>query len=291
MATSVFHVQPIERKPFYHVFPGKSALTLAAPGCTFSCSYCQNFTISQFGRIEDAPWSAKPVSADDVIQKASETDSLIAFSYTEPILAAELCLDIASRVRDSGAGCVWKTNAFLTPAAAKTLAPALLAVNVDLKAATEAAHEKLTAAPLAPVLEALSIWKSLGVWIEISTPLIPGINDDEASLRVMARHIHALGPETPWHLLRFHPDYRLQHLDPTHPTKLRRAREIALEQGLYYVYVERALGEEGRATACFGCQTTLIKREIGALSENRILRGKCPQCSRTVEGVFEREAK
>lgn len=290
MASSVFHVQSIERKPLYHVRPGRRVLTVAAPGCTFSCSYCQNFSLSQYGRTKEAPWSAEPVSAGGLVEMAAREGADLAFSYTEPVLAAELTLEAAELGRAAGVACLWKTNGFVTKNAARLVAPALLAANVDLKAPTESAHEKLTRAPLSPVLEAMSIWKEAGVWLEISTPLIPGFNTDDDSLRKMARLVRALGPETPFHLLRFHPDHREQAAPPTHPTLLRRAANIAREEGLLYVYVERAMGEDGRNTVCPDCKAVVIRRDPWVLLENTLAAGKCRQCGGKIAGIFGEEA-
>ncbi|MDI3285129.1 AmmeMemoRadiSam system radical SAM enzyme [Polyangium sp. 15x6] len=286
-ATSVLHAQPIERKPLYHVHPGKTVLTVAAPGCTFACTYCQNFSVSQYGRTNEASWSARPVTARELVAACAEKDALLAFSYTEPILAAELTLDVADLRGDPRPSILWKTNGFVTTTAARLVAPALLAANVDLKTPADASHRKLTAAPLAPVLEALSIWKECGVWLEISTPLIPGLNTDDASLRALAALVFSFGAETPWHLVRFHPDYRLQDAPPTHPDLLRRAVRIARDVGLAHVYVERALGEEGHNTHCAGCGQAVIRRDVWVLAENALVHGKCPHCSQAIPGRWD----
>lgn len=265
-------------------------LTVAAPGCTFACTYCQNFPLSQHGRTDEAPWTARPITAQELVKACAERDALLAFSYTEPILAAELALDVAAQNPKPGPAIVWKTNGFLTEEAARLVAPALLAANVDLKTPDDDSHRRLTAAPLAPVRSALSIWKECGVWLEISTPLIPGLNTDDASLRALAAIVFSLGAETPWHLVRFHPDYRLQEAPPTHPDLLRRAADIAREVGLAHVYVERALGEEGRNTRCAGCGKTVIRRDVWALLENGLVHGKCPQCARGLPGRWSEVA-
>lgn len=285
-ATSVTHLQPIERKPLYHVRPGRRVLTLAAPGCTFACTYCQNFPLSQYGRSPAAPWSARPLDPESLVLEAARADADIAFSYAEPILAAELTLALASPARAAGLAILWKTNGFITTDAARRLAPALTAVNVDLKAATDAVHQSLTGAPLSPILAALAAFRDAGVWIEISTPLIPGTNADEPSIRAIARLVLALGPDTPWHLLRFHPDYRLVDALPTHPTLLQRAISIAREEGLRHIYVERALGEAGRSTTCHACGATLLRRGVWELLSNRLINGRCPDCAALLPGRF-----
>ncbi len=286
-ATAVLHAQPIERKPLHHVRPGKTVLTVAAPGCTFACTYCQNFPLSQHGRTAEAPWTARPITAPELVSACVEKGALLAFSYTEPILAAELTLEAAALRNEPFV--VWKTNGFTTPAAARLVAPALLAANVDLKTPSDDSHKRLTAAPLSPVLDVLTIWKECGLWLEISTPLIPGLNTDDASLRSLARLVFSLGAETPWHLVRFHPDYRLQETPPTHPDLLRRAVAIAREVGLAHVYVERALGEDGRNTRCAGCGATVVRRDVWALAESRLVHGHCHHCARKVPGRWDEE--
>lgn len=283
-ATSVVHVQPIERKPLYHFRPGSRVVTVAAPGCTFACTYCQNFRLSQLGRSAEAVWSARPLTPEELVTTAATERAAIAFSYAEPVLAAELTLASAVLARDAGIDIVWKTNGFVTVEAARRLAPCLSAVNVDLKAAGEAAHRRLTGAPLKPVLDALDTWLGEGVWVEVSTPLIPGVNADDGSIRALAQRVLACGPETPWHLLRFHPDYRLQDALPTHPELLARAAAIAADVGLRHVYVERALGQRARDTRCPSCSATLVRRHIWALAECRLVAGRCPECKAPVAG-------
>ena len=288
-ATSVRHIHPIERKPFYHFLPGTRVLTLAAPGCTFRCTYCQNYRISQFGRDRNAAWTATPLgdSIDDIIRAARAADAGIAFSYSEPILSSELTLTLAPRARRAGLPVVWKSNGFVTPEAAEELAGAIDAVNVDLKTVDDDAHRQLTGAPVHPVLAAIRTWAKRGVWIELSTPLIPGFNTSPESLRAMATTICSLtelGPDIPWHLVRFHPDYRLLHSPPTHPDLLRQARTIAADEGLRHVYIERALGECGRNTFCPKCNALVVRRAIWALKRQFLDTAACRQCKTPIPG-------
>jgi pyruvate formate lyase activating enzyme len=283
-ATSVWHLQPVERKPLYHFRPGRSALTLAAPGCTFRCDYCQNARISQFGQDEAVAWSALPVDPARVVAEARDRGALIALSYSEPVLSAELTLALRELARPAGVEIVWKSNGFISPAALAAVAPALAAVNVDLKSCDDAAHRRLTGAPVAPVLARLHAFARAGVWLEVSTPLIPGFNTDPSSLRRMAEAVLAVGPETPWHLLRFHPDYRHLAAPPTSPALLQQALELAREVGLRHVYVERALGEGGRNTHCPACGTEVVSRGIWALERVSLVRGACPACGEAVAG-------
>jgi pyruvate formate lyase activating enzyme len=283
-ASAVSHWHPIERKPFYHFRPGRRALTLAAQGCTFRCDYCQNSRISQYGRDDAAAWSGRPVDPADLVAQAQRQGALLALSYSEPSLAAELTLALWAEAQATGVEIVWKTNGFITPEALDRLAPALAAVNVDLKAVDDAAHRKLTGAPVAPVLDSLRGYADRGVWLEVSTPLIPGFNTDRAALYALAEAVCAVGRDTPWHLLRFHPDYRRLDAAPTSPELLAQACAIAREVGLRYVYVERALGEAGRNTYCPGCGGLAVSRLAGALDQLKLLDGACAACGQPIAG-------
>lgn len=283
-ATSVRHVQPIERKPLYHFRPGARVLTLAAPGCTFACTYCQNYRISQFGRSAAATWNAEPVVPDEVVENASRERLCIAFSYSEPVLAAELTLALAPRAAAQGVPLLWKTNGFITRSALREVAPVLAAVNVDLKVVDEHSHRRLTAAPVAPVLDAIAEFKRAGVWLEISTPILSGVNDTDSALAELARAVRAFGADVPWHLLRTHPDYRMGALTPTHPDTLARARAIAHAEGIHYVYVERALGAEGRTTHCPSCGIAAVQRGIWSFESHTLNHGACTQCGTAIAG-------
>lgn len=285
-ATSTWHVTAIERKPLYHFLPGTRVLTLAPPGCTFACTYCQNFRLSQFGRHDDAPWTADPCDPDAILAAAHTHDvTAIGFSYSEPILAAEQTLAIAPRARAAGLAVVWKSNGFITERAAARLADSVDAINIDLKADEDIAHLALTGAPVEPVFAALRQFHARGVWVEASTPIIPGLHTPER-IAGIARRIAALDPNIPWHLLRFHPDYRLAHVPPTSPDQLAAAVSIARAAGLRHVYVERALGDSARTTLCAYCSATLVEREPWSLRAVHLVDGRCPRCQTPPPGVW-----
>lgn len=282
--TAVVHADPIERKPLYHFRPGIRTLTLAAPGCTFLCSYCINFGLSQFGRPAGEPWSARPVDVDDIVGRAAEVDATIALSYTEPALAIELTLALSAAGRPLGVDVVWKSNGFLTPEAVALAAPALAAVNVDVKAADDDRHRRLTGASLAPVLDTIRRLRAHGVWVETSTPLVPGVSDHPADLAEIAGVLADIDPAMPWHLLRFTPTFRMTGYSPTAPAQLAEAAEIGRAAGLRHVYVERALGPAGRTTFCSRCGETVVTRSVWAVEENRLRDGACPTCGADVDG-------
>lgn len=283
-ATTVRHYDAIERKPLYHFRPGSSVLTLAAPGCTFRCTYCVNHRISQYGRDDDAPWQAAPVDPAEVIELAASRGASIALSYSEPSLAIELTLALAALGARRGVGVVWKTNGFLTDEALALAGPALAAVNIDIKAVDEDRHHHLTGAPLAPVLASLRTLHAQGVWVEASTPLIPGVSASPSDLARIAAVIASVDPGIPWHLLRYTPAYRRSADLPTLPEALTAGVRIGHEAGLRYVYVERALGPAGRATRCPGCGDTVVTRDLWALGELRLRDGACAGCGTMLEG-------
>lgn len=281
---AVNHVDPIERKPFYHLRPGTPTVTLAAPGCTFRCSYCVNFRLSQYGRPAGLPWSGRPVDVDAVARQAAELGAVVALSYTEPALAIELTLGLAAAGRPLGVDVVWKTNGFLTPEAVTTVAPALAAVNVDMKAADEDRHRRLTGAALAPILDTLTELRARGVWVEICTPLIPGVSEEPSDLARIAATLAGIDPAMPWHLLRFTPTFRMTAHRPTAPQRLAEGVEIGRAAGLRHVYVERALGATGRTTFCPGCGSAVVTRGVWSTEDNRLRHGACPACGTPVDG-------
>jgi pyruvate formate lyase activating enzyme len=284
MATSVRHLDAVERKPLYHYRPGSRVLTLASPGCSLRCGYCINYRMSQFGRESEARWTAKPVDPVSVVAQAAAEGASVGLSYTEPSLAIELSLALAEAGGPAGVALVWKTNGFMTAAARKAVMPVLAAVNLDLKAADEAAHQELTGGALAPVLDTLADFLAAGIWVEVSTPVIPGVNARPDQLATIASRIAALSVDVPWHLLRWTPGYRLADGNPTTPQALREASQIGRQAGLRHVYVERAIGPEGRNTACPGCERTLVQRGIWALEHTDVDHGKCPYCGHHMAG-------
>lgn len=277
---SVAHLTAVERKPFYHVRPGAPVLTVAGPGCSFRCDYCINYRLSQYGRDARAPWLGEPARPGELAARAAAAGALLGMSYSEPSLAPELTLDLAAH----GVPVVWKSNGYVTGEAISVVAPALLAVNVDVKATDEATHRRLTGASLAPVWNAIEEFRGAGVWVEISTPLTPGISAEPESLRAIAARIASIDVNIPWHLLRFTPDYQMRRTDPTAPSALALGRSIGRDRGLNFVYVERALGPDGRNTMCPRCGTRLVERGIWRMVHNYLKDGRCPGCGLPLGG-------
>ena len=281
--TSVRHWTKVERKPLYHYRPGTEAVTLAAPGCTFRCDYCINFRISQVGDGGSRA-GADAVDPRELAEQAAARGAAIALSYTEPSLAPELTLALAEAATPLGVQLLWKSNGFLTARATALVAPLLAAVNIDVKAADDDAHRRLTGAPLGPVLDTVAALRGYGVWVEIATPLIPGTSAAPEQLRRIAASLARIDPAMPWHLVRFTPSFRMRRADPTAVEALETARRIGHDSGLKYVYVERALGPDGRATNCPGCGKAAVRRDVWALESNELDAGRCPYCSTLIEG-------
>lgn len=287
-AVSAAHLTNIERKPLYHVRPGTRVLTVAAPGCTFRCDYCINHALSQYGREAAVPWQGTQAQPEELVRRAAQAGASIGISYTEPGLSPELTLALAGLAAPQRIPLVWKTNGFLTPAAVRLVAPVLNAVNIDVKAATDAAHRKLTGAPLAPVLRAIELFRAAGVWVEVSTPLVPGTASELEHWRVIAGTLADIDPAIPWHLLRFTPDFRMVQSSPTAPRALADAAAVGRRAGLQYVYVERAIGEAGRRTDCPACGMVLIERGVwDTRSVFASPDGKCPGCSYRIPGRWK----
>jgi pyruvate formate lyase activating enzyme len=284
--TSVRHFNPIERKPFYHFHPGSTVLTLAAPGCSLTCHYCQNYRISQYGRLEGAHNTIEPVDVDEVVSAAADRRAAVGLSYSEPSLAAELTLALAEAGRERGVPILWKTNGFVTKSALRRLAPHLAAVNLDLKAPSDASHRKLTGVALQPVLETMDQLLDAGVWVEISTPVIPTFNADSDSIDRIARLIFQRSASIPWHLLRFTPEFRFASFRPTQIEELVGAQEIARDVGLHFVYVERALGAGGRRTCCSVCQSDVIERSLDGVVHSKLVNRCCPACGHEIAGIW-----
>ncbi|WP_261575887.1 radical SAM protein [Frankia gtarii] len=223
---AVSHLDAIERKPLYHVRPDERVLTVAGPGCTFRCNYCVNHRLSQYGRVLTAPWTGSPADPAALVARAVEADAPVGLSCAEPSLALELTVALADHAGPARVPLLWKSNGFLTPAAVAVAAPRLEAVNIDVKAATEPAHQRLTGAPLAPVWDTIEALHAAGVWVEVSTPLIPGVSAEPDALAAIARRLTAVDADIPWHLVRFTPDFRMRRPSPTSPAELRHAARL-----------------------------------------------------------------
>jgi len=278
--------EPIEKKPLYHFLPGSDAFSVATQGCNFHCSYCQNWHISLAHREGRVPES-RYLAPEGVVQEAvAAAVRSIAYTYTEPTVFLEYALDTMIRARAAGLYNVFVTNGYESHEALDLLVPYLDAANVDLKSATDDFYRRVCGARWEPVRDTIVEMRGRGVWVELTTLLIPGLNDDRDELAAMAEWIAAaLGPETPWHLTRFQPAYRLSGLEPTPASTLVDAARIAREVGLCHVYVGNAPEVEAAATSCARCGERLISRADYTVTEWRLVEGRCPVCKHALAGV------
>jgi pyruvate formate lyase activating enzyme len=309
-------LDPIEKKPLFHFLPGSTAYSIATVGCNLRCRFCQNWTISQWPKLKQSVDRGKDVSSvagehpvaewcveqepgedqwgmgtevvpSELVQQAVRAGAKsIAYTYTEPTIFYELALETARMASAAGLGNVFVTNGFISPDPLREIAPYLSTANIDLKSFRDSYYKKLCGARLDPVLTAIKEYKRLGVWIELTTLLIPGLNDDEVELRDIARFIKMeLGEDVPWHLSRFFPAYKMEHWKETPFRSLLRGREIAKEAGLRYVYLGNVpQDEDAESTVCHGCGAVLIRRRGFTVVDNRLHAGRCPDCNRLIPG-------
>jgi pyruvate formate lyase activating enzyme len=281
------NVDPIEKKPFFHFLPGSKAFSVAAPGCNFRCLHCQNHEISQLPRDKEIIIGEK-VSAEEIVSLALKHNcASISYTYTEPTIFFEYAYDTAMIARTKGLKNNFVTNGYMTAEALDMIAPYLDGANVDLKSFSEGFYKKVCGAKLKPVLESIAKMHALGIWVEVTTLIIPTLNDAEGELREVARFLLSVSPAIPWHVSAFYPTYRMMDKPRTSPEIIRRAREIGLEEGLRYVYTGNIPGAEGENTSCYHCQKVLIRRHGYQIAENSITEGKCPHCGTPIEGVWQ----
>ena len=279
-------IDPIEKKPLFHVAPGTLAYSIATAGCPFHCTFCQNWEIAQGPRLGlDLP--ARPLPPERVVEEAvAHRAGAVAYTYVEPTVFLEYALDTGRIARDAGLLNLFITDGYATPEAVDLLAQVLDAANVDLKSFDDAFYRRLCGARLAHVLEAIVALRRAGIWLELTTLIVPGHNDDPAELRALTGWIvETLGVETPWHVSRFFPAYRMTDTPPTPLETLRRAADLGREAGLRHVYVGNApeLGLED--TRCAGCGRRLIERHGYRVRNHLAEDGTCPDCGRALAGV------
>jgi len=279
------HVDPVEKKPLLHFHPGTTAYSIATPGCNFRCRWCQNWEISQMVR-ERHLISGQEASPEQIVAAAQRAGCRsIAYTYTEPTIFFEYAYDTARLAHEAGLANIYVTNGYMTEEMLETFHPHLDAANVDLKAFCDETYRKYVGARLQPVLDAMKVMKRLSIWLEVTTLVIPGINDDDGELKDAADFVaDELGVETPWHISRFFPAYKMTDVPSTPVETLNRAREIGLEAGLRYVYVGNVPGEAN--TVCHECGKMLIRRSGYWILENHVQPdGRCPNCGTPVAGV------
>jgi pyruvate formate lyase activating enzyme len=280
------HIDPIEKKPFYHFLPTTTALSIAVAGCNLDCLFCQNWHISQSKPEETRNARLSPSELADLAERSGAGS--IAYTYSEPTIFFEYMLDCAKEARARGIRNVVHSNGFINEEPLRELCRYLDAADIDLKGMSEAYYSDMTGGSLAPVLRSLRILREEGVHLEITNLVVPGENDDPDMIRTMCRWINQeLGPDVPLHFSRFHPCHRLTDLPPTPVEVLDRAREIAHEEGLDYVYIGNVPGHEGAWTRCPECGELLIRRIGYEVEIMNLVHGTCGSCGAPIPGVWE----
>ncbi len=281
------NVDPIEKKPLFHMLPGSLSYSIATAGCNFRCRFCQNSDIAQMPSDRGGQIAGRRTAPEEILADAVRSGcKTIAYTYTEPTVYFEYAYETARLARKKGIRNIFVSNGFMTRECIDMLSPYLDGANIDLKAFRDDFYKNYCGARLEPVKESLKLIKSKGILLEVTTLLIPGLNDSTEELEDLAGFIaNDLGKETPWHISRFHPTYRLTNRPSTPLKSLERAREIGILAGLDYVYMGNVPGTGGEDTLCPGCGKTLIERRGFSVSRNLVQKGVCPDCAAVIYGV------
>lgn len=283
------NIDSIEKKPLFHFMPGSLSYSIATVGCNFRCSHCQNADISQYAakKFEADFVPGKETKPEEIIEQAKQSGcQSIAYTYTEPTIYAEFALDCMKLAKPAGLKNVWVSNGYTAKEAWSKILPYLDAINIDLKFFTNDTYLKICGAKLQPVLDNLQLLEKKKVWLEITTLIIPGLNDSDEELRQIAEFIKKLGPDTPWHVSRFFPQYKLQDTNPTEEDLIYKAVSIGKEAGLNYVYGGNVTDNILENTYCPNCGELIIERigyQIKRFDDN----GKCPKCNEGIKLIIK----
>ena len=279
------HVDPIEKKPFYHFLPGSLSFSIASPGCNFRCQWCQNADISQISSTNepDRPHFVPPENVlDGAISSGCQS---ISYTYTEPSLSVEYNLEVSRLARESGLKNVYVTNGYMTPEMLELTIPMLDAANVDIKAFDEEVHRHYTGAHLQPVLDSCVALLKAGVWLEVTTLLVPGVNDDEVQVRGIAEFIATkLSPDVPWHVSRYFPQPQFRQIPATPPERIFHAMDVGRKAGLRYVYGGNLMSSTD--TDCPNCGERVVRRMGYSDSIVGLKKDACPKCGFRIAGVW-----
>jgi pyruvate formate lyase activating enzyme len=284
-------IDPIEKKPFYHAFPGRDALSFGMLGCDLHCSYCQNWVTSQALRDEDAVAAPTRVDPHELVEIAIERDAPVVVStYNEPLITADWAVKIFEVAREKGLRCGFVSNGNATPEVLAYIRPLVDLYKVDLKSFDDHNYRKL-GCTLANVLESIARLKEMGFWVEIVTLIVPGFNDSDEELRGIAKFLAGVSKDIPWHVTAFHPEYKMTDPPRTPVATLLRAYSIGKEAGLRFCYPGNLAGAVGdrENTFCPGCGEMLIRRVGFYVKENRMVGGRCPTCKASIPGVWEEQ--
>ena len=278
------NIDPIEKKPLYHFLPGSSSYSIAAPGCNFQCDFCQNWQISQVKEARRIGARSEYVKPEEVVEQARGSRSKsISYTYTEPTIFFEYAYDVSRLAKEKGLYNVFVTNGFMTEEMIQMAHPSLDAANIDLKSFDDEYYKRLCKGRLAPVLKSIELMKRLNIWVEVTTLVVPGQNDSESDFQKIAAFLAGVDKSIPWHISRFYPQYKMDHLEPTPVRVLNQAYRIGKDAGLRYVYLGNV--GEGNNTYCYRCNKLLIERRGFWVNTYAIRDGACPDCHTPIDGV------
>ena len=282
---TAIHIDPIEKKPFYHFLPGSNAFSFATSGCPLHCKFCQNWEISQ-SRPED--FDNPFVSPDAIVESAASRRSpIIAFTYNEPTVFMEYLSDTAGLAKKRKLRCVLISCGFMNSEPLKEMCSRLDAIKIDLKGYSEDFYRSVCSAELRPVLNSIRQVARSGVHLELVNLVVPTLNDSDKMMAGLSDWIMGeIGPDVPVHFTRFHPDYQLQHLPPTPVATLEKARNYAMSKGIRYAYVGNVPDHPGNHTYCPQCGKIVIRRSSFFVTEMNLVSGKCKFCGRSISGVW-----
>ena len=278
------NIDPIEKKPLYHFFPGSTSYSVATLGCNFQCGFCQNWQISQVREARGLGIRSQFVAPEDLVRKAASSASKsISYTYTEPTIFFEYAYDTSRLAKDQGLANVFVTNGFMTEEMIRMARPYLDAANVDLKSFNDDYYRRLCKGKLDPVLRSIELMKRLNIWVEVTTLVVPGQNDSEDEFGNIAAFLAGIDKSIPWHISRFYPQYKMEHTEPTSIRILSQAYKIGKQAGLRYVYLGNV--GEGNNTYCYSCHKLLIERRGFSIHKYHIKNGSCPDCQTPVDGI------
>jgi len=280
------NTDPIEKKPLFHFLPGTLSFSIATAGCNMRCKHCQNADISQSPR-ENKTIIGRSFPPEEVVKTASDNKCRsIAYTYTEPSIFWDYSFDTAKLAREKRIKNVFVTNGYFSKESFQEISKYMDAANIDLKSFKDETYKKICGARLQPVLDTIKRMNEAGVWIEVTTLLIPDVNDSKEELKDIAGFIAECDPGIPWHISRFYPTYEMLDKPPTPVDAIWRAMDIGYEAGLHFVYAGNVRGDDGENTFCYSCGARLIRRIGYQIIDNTIKDGKCPQCGAEIEGVW-----
>jgi len=280
------HVDPIEKKPLYHFLPGTTSFSIATIGCNFRCPFCQNWQISQVSKRKEKSLSGYKLSPQEIVSRAkSQRCQSISYTYTEPTIFFEYAYDTARLAKEEGLANIFVTNGYMTSEALETINPYLDACNVDLKSFREEFYKDVCQGHLQPVLDSIRLMRKLNIWVEVTTLVIPDENDGEEELSRIARFIVEVDPDIPWHISRFHPDYKFTESQATPLDTLRKAFSVGKREGLRYIYIGNVLGES-EDTLCPYCGEVFLRRQGFYVGSQKVKDSLCPNCGKHIAGVF-----